>query len=370
MYKQKSTKIQQLQVRIAQIVVIVLGFSLLPLSTAQAAQITARKLTLGSSASAAATTYSFQYTLPTGTAVKSVRYQFCTLASGACTVPGSWVNTGATLTSFTNIGTGFAVDLATNADSLGMTSAANSTAPSSPVSVQFSNVTNPTSVTQPFSFYVRIFTYSTNTYTGALDSGVVAAAINQQITLTGTMPESLVFCTGATVTGTDCTTATSGAISFGTLFSPTSTSVTTSQMVASTNAGTGYVITVNGATMTSGGNTIAAMGSTTTSQLGVSQFGLNLVVNTVPSVGTAIAPTSSALGGSTLQANPSSNYGTADNFKFTSGDTIANSDFQTGGTNRATDAQNYTISYIVNVPGSQGAGTYTTTLTYICTATF
>lgn len=32
--------------------------------------------------------------------------------------------------------------------------------------------------------------------------------------------------------------------------------------------------------------------------------------------------------------------------------------------------QIFTVSYIVNVPGSQPAGNYTTTLTYICTPTF
>jgi hypothetical protein len=34
------------------------------------------------------------------------------------------------------------------------------------------------------------------------------------------------------------------------------------------------------------------------------------------------------------------------------------------------DSQNYTVSYIVNIPASQASGLYTTTLTYVCTATF
>ena len=34
------------------------------------------------------------------------------------------------------------------------------------------------------------------------------------------------------------------------------------------------------------------------------------------------------------------------------------------------EAQVYTASYIVNVAGNTYAGTYTTTLTYICTPTF
>jgi len=35
-----------------------------------------------------------------------------------------------------------------------------------------------------------------------------------------------------------------------------------------------------------------------------------------------------------------------------------------------TNSQEYTNSYVVNVDGSQPAGVYTATLTYICTAMF
>ena len=65
-------------------------------------------------------------------------------------------------------------------------------------------------------------------------------------------------------------------------------------------------------------------------------------------------------------------YGTVDNFAFQNGDVVANSGYTAGGPGSpvASDSQIYTASYIVNVPGSQAAGTYTTTLTYICTPTF
>jgi hypothetical protein len=204
------------------------------------------------------------------------------------------------------------------------------------------------------------------------DTGTVTASVNEQIVLTGTMPESLVFCTGATIGLTagvpDCATATDGAISFNKLFSPTDTSTTSSQMAASTNAGSGYVVTVNGPTLTSGSNTIAAMGTSTTGAHGVSQFGLNLKANTTttsnPAVGIEVAP---AANGTNYRGQASAGYNAVDNFKFTDNDPVAASDSGTAG---GTDAQIFTVSYIVNVPGSQPAGTYTTTLTYICTATF
>jgi hypothetical protein len=184
------------------------------------------------------------------------------------------------------------------------------------------------------------------------------------------MPESLVFCTGATVSETsgvpNCSTATSGNVSFPMLFSPTATAYTTSQMAASTNANHGYVITVNGSTLTNGSNQIAAMSTSTTSKIGTSQFGMNLVVNTTPAVGTALTPASD---GVSYFGYPETGYNTANSFEFNSGNVVADST-NGGSSGNATDAQIYTVSYIVNVDGKQAPGTYTTTLTYICTATF
>jgi hypothetical protein len=232
-------------------------------------------------------------------------------------------------------------------------------------------ITNPTTTNQ--TFYVRITTYiSTDATTGATDTGTVAASTATQIVLTGTMPESLIFCAGGTIGTTstvpDCSTATAGTVSFNQLFSPADTATSTSQLAASTNAGAGYVITVNGPTLTSGSNTIVAMNSATTGVRGISQFGMNLKLNTTatsdPAVGAEIAPTSN---GTNFRGQALTGYNTADTFKFTTGDSIADS--ASGGAG-GTDAQIYTISYIVNVSGGQAAGTYTTTLTYICTPTF
>jgi hypothetical protein len=231
-------------------------------------------------------------------------------------------------------------------------------------------VTNPTTTNQ--TFFVRISTFaSTNATGGATDTGV-AASTATQIVLTGTMPESLVFCTGATVSTTlgvpDCSTATAGTISFNQLFSPTDTATATSQMAASTNAGSGYAVTINGPTLTSGSNTVTAMGSATTGVRGTSQFGLNLKLNTTttstPLIGAEVAP---AANGTNYRGQAVAGYNTVDTFKFTTADIVADS--ANGGAG-GTDAQIFTVSYIVNVPGSQPAGTYTSTLTYICTPTF
>ncbi len=344
--------------------------------SASAAQITARSLTLqagatdGGSMPGGTVNHYFTFTAPTGGSVGSIEFLYCTLAAGACVTP-TGLDTAATSTMGTESGaTGFTLVNSTNGAPYLTRTAASITGGTS-LAYQLLDVVNPSTPNQ--TFFVRISTFSSTNATGSpIDTGTVAASTANQIVLTGTMPESLVFCTGATVGTTsgvpDCATATAGSVAFNQLFSPTDTASATSQMAASTNAGSGYNITVNGATLTSGSNTITAMGTAATGVRGVSQFGINLKANTTttstPAVGIEVAPAANA---SNYRGQATTGYNTADTFKFVTGDSVADS--ANGGAG-GSDAQIFTASYIVNVPGSQPAGTYTTTLTYICTPTF
>lgn len=349
---------------------------LFPLSTAYATQINTRSLTLqagatdGGSKAGGVVNHLFAFTVPGGGNVGSIKFEYCTLASGICTMPTGLVTTAATLGSQSGA-TGFTIDNTTNGAPY-LTRVSAVVGASTALTYQLQSVTNPTTTNQ--TFYVRISTFaSIDTSGGATDTGTVSASTAEQIILTGTMPESLVFCTGATIglnvgSVPDCATATSGAISFNQLFSPTDTATATSQMAASTNAGSGYVISVNGPTLTSGSNTVTAMASASTPTHGVSQFGINLKANTVAvstvPVGTEVAIASN---GTNYRGQAVTGYNTVDTFKFVTSDPVADS--AQGGPG-GSDAQIFTASYLVNVPGSQPAGTYTTTLTYICTPTF
>ena len=350
-------------------------FNLALSSFVSAAQITSRSLTLqagttdGGSKPGGVVNHFFSFTVPTTGNVGSIQFLYCTLAAGTCTTPTGLVTTSATMGTQSGA-TGFTLVNTTNGAPY-ITRTAASITGGTALTYQLLTITNPTTTNQ--TFFVRLSTFaSTNATGGATDTGTVAASTATQITLTGTMPESLVFCTGGTIGTTggvpDCSTATSGAVSFNQLFSPTDTATATSQMAASTNAGSGYNVTVNGVTLTSGANTVTAMGSSTTGIRGTSQFGLNLRANTTatstPAVGTDVAP---AANGTNYKGEALTGYSTIDNFKFVTGNSIADS--ANGGAG-GSDAQIFTTSYIVNVPGSQPAGTYTTTLTYICTPTF
>lgn len=335
--------------------------------TYAAEQITARKLTLiangtnGGSQADVDANHKFDFTLPTTGDVGSIQFLYCTTAAGTCTKPTDLVTTTATLFSQSGAEGFTMVNTTDGAPYITRTAASAGGA----VSYQLNTVHNPSDENK--TFYVRISTYASTDATGtAIDAGTVAASTATQIVLTGTMPESLIFCAGGTVSA-DCVTTTSGAISFNQLFSPTDTATASSQMAASTNATNGYTISVNGSTLMSGANSIAAMTEAAGGTRGSGQFGMNLKLNTDatsdPVVGAEVTPYFGVHDGHTYQGQASAGYNTVDSFKFVTGETVASS--ATG-----TDAQAFTASYIVNVPGSQIAGVYTTTLTYICTATF
>lgn len=352
----------------------------IPLRHASAAQITSRKLVLqarsgvGGSTPNVAVNHQFEYTLPGNNTVGEVKFEYCTTASGTCTPPPGLDTSSASLGTMNNLT--FSGVTSDSANVIRATRVAASIGTNVAVTTQLLNVHNPTAANT--SFYVRITSDSSTTTTlnNDGDTGVVAGSTATPIQLSGYMPESLIFCTGGTINTTggvpDCSTATTGSLTFPD-FSPSATSFITSQMSASTNADFGYSITYSGATMTSGSNTVTPMddgsGGPTTSVIGTSQFGLNLVDNATPNVGSALNPASS--NGTTHQGNVATNYATADSYLFkTAGDTVANSDFDNPGTSKPSDSQIYTVSYIVNANGAQPVGTYQTTITYVCTPTF
>lgn len=346
-----------------------------------AAQIINRSLTLqagatdGGSKAGGVVNHAFQFTLPGLTPIGSIKFEYCTTAAMACTVP-TGINVSSATLGTENGWTGVTV-VKPSANVFYLSKASASAPSSATLSYQIKTITNPTDNNK--SFYVRITTHASTDTTGAIiDSGVVTASTAEPIIISGTMPESLVFCTGENIYTTvgvpDCTNPanTDGIIAFDKLFSPTDTAVASSQMAASTNAGWGYVITVNGPTLTSGTNTILAMGTQGDPIKGTSQFGLNLKANTAltttsMNVGLEVAPNADS---TDYFGVAYTGYDQADKYKFNSGDTVATSNLSNLPNIGATNAQIFTVSYMANVPGKQAAGTYTTTLTYICTPTF
>lgn len=127
------------------------------------------------------------------------------------------------------------------------------------------------------------------------------------------------------------------------------TEVEAHQLVASTNASSGYNITVQGATLASGANTITAIGGTNTaSSVGTEQFGLRMT----------------ATGGSGAVSSPYSASGFADSATASASSQVASASTGDG------VSTTYSVRYLGNIAGNTEAGSYTTNLVYVATANF
>jgi hypothetical protein len=311
-------------------------------NAASATAITGRKVTIGSSLASTSTTYSFVFTVPSSTVIKSAGFAACTTASDACTPAPGFSASSSTLTAQpTNLGdaAGWTVSTAT-AGVLKLSKTGNVAAPTSSQTVGFSSVTNPSATNS--TFYMRITTYSDDAWTTPIDTGSVATSTAGQITVTASVDETLTFTLAAAT------------VTLG-LLSTSATGAGTSSMTVATNAATGYSVSYSGATLTSNANTITAMagGASATNS---KQFGINLMLNTTPAIGANVSGSGSGA--------PATGYGTQNSFKFlTTGDVIASATIPT-------NSNVFTTSYIANIDGSTAAGSYSTVITYTATANF
>lgn len=320
---------------------------------AYAAEMGTRSLQLSDSGSGkTGVDYNISFTITTAGTLGSVEFQFCsnsTFPSDTCTVPAGLDVSKATFTQESGI-SGFTIFKATSNDII-------ITRPPAPITAVnatalFQNITNPSS---SGSYYLRVMTYPTSDASGPYtDNGGMAFAINEPIYVQAYVPPYLLFCTGNTITGTDCNTASGDFIDLGQLL-PNRTSSGQSQMVVATNAKNGYSIEVTGGTLTSGNNTIPPLSVDTPAQIGISQFGINLRANTSPLVGTD--PSGSGTG------QPTVNYDQPNLYRYADGDVVAtNSTVEEG--------RKFTVSYVTDISKAQPAGVYASTFTYVAMGNF
>ena len=329
------------------------GTGLLYFITVSGAQASSRFMQLANNSVSATTSYRFGFDVVTTGPIGSLRVQFCSnspVIGTACVAPGGFDVSAATLISQIGVG-GYTIDSSTTANVLVLTRIPFATGPVQSRYV-LDGVVNPNT---NGSYYARIETFVSTDASGAhTDYGGVAFSINDGLSITTTVPPYLLFCTGVEITGLDCGTASGDYINFGEL-SSTSSKTSEGQIVLASNAGNGLGVWVDGNTMTSGTNVVPALSANDVSRPGTSQFGINLVANSTPSVG----QNPSGPGTST----PTANYSIPNRYRFVSGEQII-------GTNDVTDLRKFTVSYLVNVAKDQSPGIYVTTLSYICLANF
>jgi hypothetical protein len=221
-------------------------------------------------------------------------------------------------------------------------------------SYKFDNIVNPTDTSQAFS--IRLRSHSTPDATGPqIDFGSVRGQVTSGVTLETQVPPMLIFCVAEEVDDNCADTNKTNYTDMGQL-SPTSTLLAQSQMAVGTNATAGFAITANGTPMTAGTNVIDSPSIPTTSKQGSNQFGINLVANSTPAVG-------SDPQGTWANAVPSPDYGTPNQYMYAPGDVVAYSP-------NVSLMKKFTVSYIVNSSPDLRAGVYTTTITYIASGRF
>lgn len=117
----------------------------------------------------------------------------------------------------------------------------------------------------------------------------------------------------------------------------------------------GYSVSLLGNPPSNGSHTLAALASNTASQTGVEQFGINLAQNSQP-----ISFGAGPVGGAGVAT---SNYGTANSFRYVNGEAIAQAP-------KSSALTSFTISYIVNMAAATPNGSYSGAETLVCTGTY
>lgn len=149
----------------------------------------------------------------------------------------------------------------------------------------------------------------------------------------------------------------SGNVNFAN-FTASAASVTTATFSVSNYTSYGYIVQIAGNPPSNGNHTLDAMTATGSSQSGIEQFGINLVANTLP-VSVGANPNNGQFG----HGLAAPNYGTSNQYRYVSGETIASAPKSSGETI-------YTLSYLINVASLTPGGQYTSNQTLIITGTY
>ncbi len=205
-------------------------------------------------------------------------------------------------------------------------------------------------------FSIRMKSHVAPDATGpVIDFGSVMGTVTNGIIIQTQVPPMLMFCLAQQVSE-DCTDTDDIYYSDMGDLNSNSTLTAQSQMAVGTNASAGFVITANGDPPAAGTNIIDGLAIPTESRKGVNQFGINLVANNAPIVG-------SDPEGTWTNAIPTAGYDTPNRYKYISGDAVASSP-------NVSLMKKFTVSYVVNSAENLRPGVYTTTITFIASGRF
>ena len=185
--------------------------------------------------------------------------------------------------------------------------------------------------------------------TGAASVSIIA---DESVNVTSTVDEYITFTITDTTIGYGALDSTAARWATGDLAGSATDSAAAHTMTLATNAGTGYAVTYNGATLTSGSNTIdvAAITNDADGTAGSEQFAMGFSTNGDATVAT----------GYDHNATPASRDWT---FVASTTTTVLSEIVPTA-------TETFSAFYLANISGTTQPGTYTTNVTYIATGTF
>jgi hypothetical protein len=349
-----------------------------------AAQITSRTIKMSSSAAGATgVSYEVSFKPGSGYTLKGMVVEFCKdspiIGYATCTSPGGSFGVGSS-PSVTTGGdlTGTWTPGQLNSQRTLTLSNATGTAVTTASTVTFtvSSVTNPTpSVSTDQTFYARIYTYSDSTLPAAYtvsapgaysDSGGIALSTANQVSVAGTVQETLTFCvSGISVSASDCTAATVPTLELGhnspKVLDSTVRDTVNAYSQLTTNAGGGAAVRMKnsnscGGLSKDGGSTCqitAASATPNTIAAGNALFGVLVSSETmsVPSI-----------------------YGTASNYGMdttTSGNNVTSSyGSLVASSTGVLDKEDTTYTFAASASNTTPAGVYTAIMTLIATGTY
>lgn len=212
MHRNSYASVQILQRATLLFIAVLMGLAtLLTISNlkASAATLTSRSLTIGTSQVSTSTSYNFAFTTTgAGVQIEGVRIQFCQAPLGACVVPAGFTAVSAAFVNQTGWSGGVNFADGGSADENDCTEATNSareicfertdttSETAGARTINFNTITNANSET---TVYARIQLYNDPDFETAdlVHDGIVAAAMVEQLTVTGRVQERLQFCVAA-----------------------------------------------------------------------------------------------------------------------------------------------------------------------------
>jgi hypothetical protein len=156
----------------------------------------------------------------------------------------------------------------------------------------------------------------------------------------------------------------SSSVSLGKLSTSVASTATSTFSVLNYTA-YGYIVQIIGSTPSNGSHNLTAMSSTTASNVGTEQYGINVVRNTdFCGIGCHLGADPVQTPSNTFSfGEAATNYDTDGNFRYVSGETIAEAPKSSGQTD-------YTVSYIANSSVNTPSGSYSGSHTLVCVGTY